>query len=66
MLNGFSAHADRDDLLAFAEATRDRGKLREVVLVHGEPRSQESLRDALLERHFPSVRIAEAKKMFRF
>jgi metallo-beta-lactamase family protein len=66
VLNGFSAHADRDDLLAFAEATRDRGKLREVVLVHGEPRSQESLRDALLERHFPSVRIAEPKKMFRF
>ena len=58
VLNGFSAHADRDELLAYAEATRERGKLRTVVLVHGEPGAQRSLREALEERSFPNVVIA--------
>jgi Cft2 family RNA processing exonuclease len=31
VLNGFSAHADQKDLLEFAEAVRDQGKLRQVV-----------------------------------
>jgi metallo-beta-lactamase family protein len=57
VLNGFSAHADRDDLVSFAEAVRERGPLREVFLVHGEPRAQEALQKLLTERDFPSVRI---------
>ena len=40
------------------EATRERGKLRTVVLVHGEPGAQRSLREALEERSFPNVVIA--------
>jgi len=58
VLNGFSAHADRDELLAYAEATRDRGSLRSVVLVHGEPEAQRSLKEALEARSFPSVVLA--------
>ncbi len=57
VLDGFSAHGDRDDLIAFAEGVRARGPLRAVALVHGEPTSQESLRDALLERGFPTVHV---------
>ena len=57
VLEGFSAHADRDGLTAFAEAVRERGSLREIFLVHGEPPAQESLRTQLLERGFPTVRI---------
>ncbi|MCA9611077.1 MAG: MBL fold metallo-hydrolase, partial [Myxococcales bacterium] len=56
VLNGFSAHADRSDLLDFAEAVRDRGPLRRVALVHGEPASQQKLQAALEERGFPDVR----------
>lgn len=66
VLNGFSAHADRDDLLAYAEATRDRGKLREVVLVHGEDKSLAALRESLLERSFPTVHIARPREVHRF
>lgn len=57
VLNGFSAHAGQDDLLAFAEAVRDAGPLRHVALVHGEDRPRQALRDLLLERGFPSVTI---------
>jgi metallo-beta-lactamase family protein len=57
VLNGFSAHADRNDLLEFAEALRQRGPLRQVALVHGEPKAQFALRDELEARHFPTVRV---------
>jgi metallo-beta-lactamase family protein len=66
VLNGFSAHADRDDLLAYAEATRERGTLREVVLVHGEDKSLAALRASLLERSFPTVHIARPRETHRF
>jgi metallo-beta-lactamase family protein len=57
VLNGFSAHGDQNDLVAFIEGVRERGPLREVALVHGEPKAQNALREKLLERGFPSVRI---------
>lgn len=57
VLNGLSAHADQADLVRFAEEVRERGKLRRVALVHGDPRPQEILRSKLEERHFPDVRI---------
>jgi metallo-beta-lactamase family protein len=57
VLNGFSAHADQADLIAFAENVRSRGKLRVVALVHGELPAQEVLRAELERRHFPRVLI---------
>jgi len=58
-LAGFSAHADRDELLEFAEAVRSRGKLRNVVLVHGDPDAQDSLAEELGDRGFPEVFVPE-------
>jgi len=55
VLNGFSAHADRRELIEFAEAVRDKGELRGVVLVHGEPPAQRVLAAELAARHFPAV-----------
>lgn len=55
VLNGFSAHADQRDLVAFAEAVRERGPLRHVALVHGEEKAQFALMDLLADRGFPSV-----------
>lgn len=55
VLNGFSAHADQKDLLEFAEAVRNQGKLRQVLLVHGEPPAQETLMSKLSELGFPTV-----------
>jgi metallo-beta-lactamase family protein len=57
VLNGFSAHADQHDLVRFAEAVRARGPLRQVALVHGEPKAQDALRAILTERGFPSVHV---------
>ncbi len=57
VLDGFSAHADRDELLDYAEATRREGSLRDVILVHGEPEAQRSLSAALNGRGFPTVHI---------
>jgi metallo-beta-lactamase family protein len=56
VLNGFSAHADQSDLIAFCEAVRDRGPLRRVALVHGEPKAQAVLAQALEDRGFTEVR----------
>lgn len=55
VLNGFSAHADQRDLVEFAEAVRERGKLHQVVLVHGEPPAQAALMAKLAEAGFPTV-----------
>lgn len=59
VLNGFSAHADQHDLLNYAEATRERGPVRDVILVHGEPQAQRALRDCLHQRNFSSVHVAQ-------
>ena len=65
VLNGFSAHADRDGLVAFAEAVRDAGPLRRVALVHGDPEPQKALKEALEERGFPDVRIPAFRDAIR-
>jgi len=55
VLSGFSAHADQKDLLEFTEEVRDQGKLRRVVLVHGEPPAQAVLMGKLSALGFPTV-----------
>jgi metallo-beta-lactamase family protein len=57
VLNGFSAHADQKDLVAFAEGVRDRGRLRTVALIHGESRAQQTLQELLKAHDFQDVRI---------
>lgn len=58
VLNGFSAHADQSDLVTFANASRERGPLRKIALVHGEPKAQGVLADLLRDKHgFPDVSV---------
>ena len=52
VLNAFSAHADRDDLLGYAAASASDGT--RFVLVHGEPDQQQPLARALTERGLPT------------
>ncbi len=59
VLDGYSAHADENDLVAFAEAVRERGGQSRVALVHGEDDAQEHLAERLEELSFPDVRIPE-------
>jgi metallo-beta-lactamase family protein len=65
VLNGLSAHADRDGLLAFAEAVREQGPLRHVMLVHGEPPAQDALRSELEARNFARVDVPEPGQRIR-
>jgi len=50
VLNGFSAHADQSDLLAYASAVKAKGNLRKIALVHGDPQPQQMLSDLMVER----------------
>lgn len=50
-LNAFSAHADRDDLVAFARGTR----AKKVFLVHGEQDQRGALAEKLKEAGFDQV-----------
>jgi metallo-beta-lactamase family protein len=49
VLNGFSGHADRDELLEWVGAMENRMPKR-IFLVHGEPPAQSALADALKAR----------------
>ena len=60
VLNGFSAHADQQDLLDYAEACRKKGPLEKVVLVHGDPRPQEILAGKLKNLGFDAPFIPKA------
>ncbi|HUJ58247.1 MAG TPA: MBL fold metallo-hydrolase [Kofleriaceae bacterium] len=57
VLEGFSAHADQRGLLAFADAVRQRGSLKQVCLVHGESPAQTALAARLAERGVSAVTI---------
>ncbi len=59
VLDGFSAHADQLGLLEFAEQLRAQGRLSKVFLVHGERNAQDTLRNLLIEHHFPDVCVPE-------
>jgi metallo-beta-lactamase family protein len=55
VLDGFSAHADQQDLIDFAEAVRERGALEHIALVHGEPGPQRELTAQLEGRGFTRI-----------
>lgn len=57
VLNGFSAHADRNDLMHYAKESRRLGALHDVILVHGDPAPQKVLRGALGQQGFDRVHI---------
>ncbi len=56
VMNGFSAHADQKDLASFVTAAQGSGKLRSVLLVHGEPGPQRALSEVLRQGGAADVR----------
>lgn len=52
ILDGLSAHADKDDLVRFIEQTGRAGRVTQVALVHGEAPARRSLAHALADRGF--------------
>ncbi len=61
-INGFSAHAGQDGLLAYANATRN--SVKKVFLVHGEPRGAEPLMEKIKEGGIPDVYYPESGTAF--
>ena len=57
VLYGFSGHADQKGLILFAETIRTQGKLKKIILVHGEEKSQEVLKTKLQEDEFSQIEI---------
>ncbi|RMF24480.1 MAG: MBL fold metallo-hydrolase [Bacteroidetes bacterium] len=57
VMDSFSAHADRGELLDFLN--NQKGEVRQLFLVHGELDSQEAFRRLLQNQGFPEVSIPE-------
>jgi metallo-beta-lactamase family protein len=58
VLNSFSAHADRTELLDYFDKF-DRDRMKSVFLVHGELDQQEALREGLSGKGFRNIMIPE-------
>jgi metallo-beta-lactamase family protein len=56
-VDGLSAHADRDELLAWLDALP--AAPRQVFVTHGEPEAADSLRQAIKERHGVACSVPE-------
>lgn len=56
VLNSFSAHADRDELLGYFD-NFDRKQLQKIFLVHGEIDQQEAFKDGLRSMNFKDIEI---------
>lgn len=63
IMDSFSAHADRNELLAFLKPLRPR--LKKIFLVHGEIERQEAFKTLLEAHDFPEVLIPELKESFK-
>jgi predicted metal-dependent RNase len=57
--DGYSAHADRDGLLAWAARLREAGDVKHIFLVHGEADAQQTLAEGLEAQGAAGVRIPE-------
>jgi metallo-beta-lactamase family protein len=63
-IEGYSAHADRDELLDWSASIRSQGKLRRVFLVHGEEESIQALAEGLRAQGVSPVDIPERGQVF--
>jgi metallo-beta-lactamase family protein len=57
VINGFSAHADRDELLDYASHLN--GRLKHVFVVHGEEEASLALAEGIREQGVPHVLVPE-------
>jgi metallo-beta-lactamase family protein len=62
--DSYSAHADRNELLAWYAQTAAAGKVRQVFLVHGETPARQDLARALEEQGAPGVTLPERGQRF--
>ena len=63
-VNGYSAHADREELIDWAVRTKDHGQLKQTFLVHGELESMQAFTGSLSSEGFQNVEIPERSQSF--
>jgi len=61
IMNGFSAHADKNELLAFLDGL-NRERLHHVFIVHGEPDQSEAFADVVRDRGIAQVTVPRLKE----
>lgn len=61
-IQGYSAHAGRDELVAYAEHAARSGRLKGVFLVHGEDEATLALSEALKAQGVPGVMVPTPKE----
>jgi metallo-beta-lactamase family protein len=62
-INAFSAHADYRETLEWLK-TLDTSRLKNIFLVHGEPKCQVFLKQYLMENGFPNIQIIKYGKTY--
>ena len=65
LMDAFSAHADRRDLLDYVSLTSPQ-RLRHLFLCHGEPEQALPLRDALLSKGYANILYPSYAQVFTF
>jgi metallo-beta-lactamase family protein len=55
-IDSYSAHADYEELIRFLEC-QDKEKIKKLILVHGESKTQENFANTLRERGYENVYI---------
>ncbi|MGH9863470.1 MAG: MBL fold metallo-hydrolase RNA specificity domain-containing protein, partial [Candidatus Acidiferrales bacterium] len=63
-IGGYSAHADRAGLLAWAAEVQRKGQIKRVFLVHGEEKAARALADGLRQQGVPQVDIPTRGQVF--
>ena len=63
VINGYSAHADRDELLDYVRPLNN-GRLKKVFVVHGEEEASLALADGLRELGVPDAVVPEPMEEF--
>jgi metallo-beta-lactamase family protein len=61
---GYSAHADRTELLNWAARVQEQGDLKRVFVVHGEEESAQALAEGLREQGVPQVDVPQRSQSF--
>ena len=62
-INAFSAHADYEEALNWLKAL-DTSRLKEILLVHGEPKAQKVFKQYLADNGFPNSQIIQYGKTY--
>ncbi len=63
-INAFSAHADYEEMGAWLDEV-DTSNLKNIFMVHGEPKVQSAFKDYLVKKGYPNVDIVQYGKTYK-